>query len=132
MIAGGVLMPLLWTGLCHSFMGIINPPLQRHVDWFWFIVSQAVYGLAMSIVVVRSQKVYIPPAGSGPICAVRFTGFRPGRRSPVSSPRHRTRRLCPGFASPWRPLSRFCCSASSGCDLPGRPKAVRSIAGSAE
>jgi hypothetical protein len=66
-IAGGVLMPLLWTGLCHSFMGIINPALQRHVNWFWFIVSQAVYGLAMSIVVVRTQKVYVPPAGRGPI-----------------------------------------------------------------
>ncbi len=65
-IAGGVLMPLLWTGLCHGFMGIINPPLQRHVDWFWFVVSQAVYGLAMSIVVVRTQKVIVPPAGSGP------------------------------------------------------------------
>ena len=68
-IAGGVLMPLLWTGLCHSFMGIINPPLQRHVDWLWFIVSQAVYGLAMSIVVVRTQKVYIQPAGIGPTAA---------------------------------------------------------------
>ncbi len=65
-IAGGVLMPLLWTGLCHSFMGIVNPLLQQHVDWFWFIVSQAVYGLAMSIVVVRSEKVHVPPAGSGP------------------------------------------------------------------
>ncbi len=64
-IAGGVLMPLLWSGLCHSFMGIINPALQRHVDWPWFIVSQAVYGLVMSIVVVRTQKVYIPPAGIG-------------------------------------------------------------------
>jgi hypothetical protein len=64
-IAGGVLMPLLWSGLCHGFMGIINPPLQSHVDWFWFAVSQAVYGLAMSIVVVRTQKVFIPPAGSG-------------------------------------------------------------------
>jgi hypothetical protein len=65
-IAGGVLMPLLWTGLCHGFMGIINPALQQHVEWFWFVVSQAVYGLAMSIVVVRTQKVLVPPAGSGP------------------------------------------------------------------
>ena len=24
-IAGGVLMPLLWTGLCYGFMGIVNP-----------------------------------------------------------------------------------------------------------
>ena len=66
-IAGGVLMPLLWTGLCHSFMGIVNPSLQKHVNWFWFIVSQIVYGVAMSIVVVRSEKVYIPPAGRGPL-----------------------------------------------------------------
>jgi hypothetical protein len=65
-IAGGVLMPLLWTGLCHGFMGVINPALQRHVDWLWFVVSQAVYGLAMSIVVVRTQKVRVPPAGIGP------------------------------------------------------------------
>ena len=65
-VAGGVLMPLLWSGLCHSFMGIINPALQRHVDWPWFVVSQAVYGLAMSIVVVRTQRVYIRPAGIGP------------------------------------------------------------------
>ncbi len=27
-IAGGVLMPLLWTGFCYGFMGIINPLLQ--------------------------------------------------------------------------------------------------------
>ena len=65
-IAGGVLMPLFWSGLCHGFMGIINPSLQRHVNWFWFVVSQAVYGVAMSIVVVRTQKVFVPPAGTGP------------------------------------------------------------------
>ena len=77
-IAGGVLMPLLWTGLCHGFMGIINPALQRHVDWFWFIVSQAVYGLVMSIVVVRSEKIYIPPAGSGPPEQAEVPGAGPG------------------------------------------------------
>ena len=65
-IAGGVLMPLLWSGICHGFMGIINPALQQHVNWFWFVISQAVYGLAMSIVVVRTQKVLVPPAGIGP------------------------------------------------------------------
>jgi len=64
-IAGGVLMPLLWTGLCHGFMGIINPLLQEHVNWPWFIASQVVYGLAMSIIVINSEKVPVPPAGSG-------------------------------------------------------------------
>ena len=85
-IAGGVLMPLLWTGLCHGFMGIINPPLQRHVDWLWFVVSQAVYGLAMSIVVVRTQKVRVPPAGIGPNAPPGSPGPGSRRRSLVSSP----------------------------------------------
>jgi hypothetical protein len=65
-IAGGVLMPLLWTGFCYAFMGIINPLLQQHVSWPWFIASQVVYGLVMSLVVIRIQKVPVPPVGSGP------------------------------------------------------------------
>ena len=65
-IAGGVLMPLLWTGLCYGFMGIINPLLGEHVNWPWFIASQVVYGLAMSIVVINSEKVPIAPVGEGP------------------------------------------------------------------
>ena len=65
-VAGGVLMPLLWTGLCYGFMGIVNPVLQRYVNWPWFIASQVVYGLAMSIVVINSEKVPAPPVGSGP------------------------------------------------------------------
>ncbi len=65
-IAGGVLMPLLWTGLCHGFMGIIDPLLKQHVNWPWFIASQVVYGLAMSAVVVSTEKVPAAPVGRGP------------------------------------------------------------------
>src|SRR5262249_19885185 len=65
-IAGGGLMPLFCTGRCYGFIGIINPLLQEHVNWLWFIVSQVVYGLAMSVVVIRSEKVAVPPAGPGP------------------------------------------------------------------
>jgi hypothetical protein len=81
-IAGGVLMPFLWSGLCHGFMGIINPSLQRHVNWFWFIISQIVYGLAMSIVVVRSQKVQVPPVGSGPLAPPAIPASSPGGGNP--------------------------------------------------
>jgi hypothetical protein len=63
--AGGVLMPLLWTGLCYGFMGIADPLLERYVNWPWFIASQFVYGLAMSLVVINSQKVPVPPVGGG-------------------------------------------------------------------
>ena len=65
-IAGGLLMPLLWTGLCHGFMGIINPLLQEYVNWPWFIASQVVYGLAMSVVVIRTEKVPAAQVAGGP------------------------------------------------------------------
>src|SRR5262245_29286672 len=59
---GGLLMPLLWTGASYGFMGILNPTLQQHVDWPWFIVSQFVFGVAAAVVVIRTQQVYIPAA----------------------------------------------------------------------
>jgi hypothetical protein len=63
---GGLVMPLLWTALSYGLMGVVNPVLQELVDWPWFIVSQFVFGLVAAIVVVRSEEVYITPAGPGP------------------------------------------------------------------
>lgn len=63
---GGLLMPLLWTAVSYGLMGVVNPILQERVDWPWFIASQFVFGLATAIVVDRSEKIYIPPAGRGP------------------------------------------------------------------
>jgi hypothetical protein len=63
---GSLLMPMLWTGMSFGLMGVVNPVLQRSVDWPWFIVSQFIFGLAASIVVVRSESIPVPPAGSGP------------------------------------------------------------------
>jgi hypothetical protein len=82
LIAGGVLMPLLWTGFCYGFMGIINPLLQEHVSWPWFITSQVVYGLVMSFVVIQIHKVPVPPVGSGPSTPVGSpdAGQRGGQR----------------------------------------------------
>jgi hypothetical protein len=63
---GGLVMPLLWTGLSYGLMGVVNPTLQRVVEWPWFIASQFVFGVVAAIVVVRSVEVHIPPAGRGP------------------------------------------------------------------
>ena len=66
---GGLLMPLLWTAVSYGLMGVVNPELQdnfqRLSSWPWFIVSQFVFGIASAIVVVRSEEVYVPPAGAG-------------------------------------------------------------------
>jgi hypothetical protein len=66
MVWGGLIMPLLWTASSYALMGVVNPLLQHHVDWPWFIASQFVFGVIASMVVVRSQMVYTEPAGAGP------------------------------------------------------------------
>jgi hypothetical protein len=63
-IAGGVVVPLLWSGLSYGLMGVANPALQAHVDWLWFAVSQLVFGLVTVAVVLRSERVAVAPAGS--------------------------------------------------------------------
>jgi uncharacterized membrane protein YagU involved in acid resistance len=62
---GGLLLPLLWTATSHSLMGVVNPLLQKRVDWPWFVISQFVFGVVTAIVVLRSEKVYIAPIGRG-------------------------------------------------------------------
>lgn len=62
---GGLVMPLLWSGICYGLIGTINPVMEQHVDWRFFLASQIVYGVAASIVVEASEKVHIPPAGGG-------------------------------------------------------------------
>jgi hypothetical protein len=62
---GGLVLPLLWTGTAYGLMGVVNPVLQERVDWAWFIASQFVFGVAAAVVVLRSETIHIPPAGSG-------------------------------------------------------------------
>jgi hypothetical protein len=63
---GGLVLPMLWTGSSYGLMGVVNPVLRERVDWPWFIFSQFVFGVAAAIVVVRSEMIHVPPAGSGP------------------------------------------------------------------
>jgi hypothetical protein len=63
---GALLMPVLWTSFSFSLMDVVNPVLARRVDWPWFVASQFVFGLTASVVVARSQKIIVPPAGRGP------------------------------------------------------------------
>lgn len=56
-LLGGILAPVLWTGILHSFMGVINPTLADHIAWGWFLVSQVVYGVTAGIVVSRQERI---------------------------------------------------------------------------
>jgi hypothetical protein len=56
-LLGGVLAPLAWTGLLYSGMGIINPALNAHIAWGWFMASQVVFGVVAGLVVARGEKI---------------------------------------------------------------------------
>lgn len=70
---GGLLLPLLWTATSHSLMGVVNPLLQQRVDWPWFVVSQFVFGVVAAVVIVRSEKIPVTPAGQGPMQLADFS-----------------------------------------------------------
>ena len=48
---GGVVAPLLWTGLLWATLELINPMLDARIDWRWFIASQVAFGLAAGCVI---------------------------------------------------------------------------------
>jgi hypothetical protein len=56
-LLGGLIAPILWTGLLHSILGLINPLLNERIDWRWFIASQFAFGIVAGLVVVRQARV---------------------------------------------------------------------------
>lgn len=56
-LLGGLIAPLLWTGLLHSILGIVNPVLNQRIHWTWFVASQVAFGIVAGIVVTRQEKI---------------------------------------------------------------------------
>jgi len=58
-LLGGLIAPILWTGLIHSILGLIDPLLNQLISWPWFIASQFAFGLVAGLVVVRQSRVRV-------------------------------------------------------------------------
>jgi hypothetical protein len=56
-LLGGIVAPLLWTGLLHSTLGIINPGFNARIAWGWFALSQVVFGIVAGIVVAKEGRI---------------------------------------------------------------------------
>jgi hypothetical protein len=56
-LLGGLIAPILWSGLIHSFVELIDPILNQEIDWVWFVLSQVGFGIVAGIVVSRQQRV---------------------------------------------------------------------------
>jgi hypothetical protein len=56
-LLGGFVAPVLWSGLMHSILGIVNPVLNQRIDWLWFVISQVGFGIVAGIVVSRQERI---------------------------------------------------------------------------
>ena len=55
-VLGGLIAPVLWSGLLYTILGLLNPLLASHIDWLWFIASQVAFGVVAGLVVVRQAS----------------------------------------------------------------------------
>jgi len=74
-ILGGLIAPVLWSGLLYSILDILNPLLASRIDWFWFMASQVAFGVVAGLVVLRQER--IPTSENLPF-AVRAGVDAPG------------------------------------------------------
>src|SRR5215472_14296139 len=56
-VLGGLIAPVLWSGLLYSIMELLNPLLASRINWFWFMASQIAFGVVAGIVVVGQHRV---------------------------------------------------------------------------
>ena len=55
-VLGGLIAPVLWSALIYTILGLLNPTLASHVDWYWFVASQVGFGIVAGLVVVRQSR----------------------------------------------------------------------------
>lgn len=56
-LLGGIVAPVLWTGLLHSALGIVNPFLQQKIDWWSFAASQVIFGMVAGYTVAKLGRI---------------------------------------------------------------------------
>ncbi len=55
-LLGGLIVPALWSGLLYFMLSLLNPLLQSHIDWLWFVASQVAFGVVAGLVVIRQPR----------------------------------------------------------------------------
>jgi hypothetical protein len=59
-LTAGILVPLFFTAIVYSALGVVSPILNQRIDWFWFVASQVTFGLVCGFVVNLQEKVRTP------------------------------------------------------------------------
>ena len=56
-LLGGILAPLVWTGLLYNILDIVDPILNQRIHWGWFLASQVGFGVVAGLVVLRQVRI---------------------------------------------------------------------------
>ena len=56
-LLGGLIAPIMWSGLLYSSLDIINPVMNQRISWLWFVLSQVGFGIVAGLVVSRQQRI---------------------------------------------------------------------------
>jgi hypothetical protein len=80
-LLGGLVAPLLWTGLIYGVLAFINPVMNQRIDWRWFVLSQIGFGIVAGLVVAVQERM---PTRQGVPLAIRM-----GIEAPGLVPEHR-------------------------------------------
>jgi hypothetical protein len=56
-VLGGLIAPILWSGLLYTMLNLLNPLLESRIHWGWFIASQVAFGVVAGLVVMRQSRV---------------------------------------------------------------------------
>ncbi len=77
-LLGGVIAPVLWSGMVHGTLGIVNPLLDQRISWPWFLASQIAFGLMAGWVVILHHRVRLRQVTPLVLRAgIEATGLRP-------------------------------------------------------
>jgi hypothetical protein len=57
MVLGGLIVPVLWSGLLYPMLNLLNPLLASRIDWLWFAASQVAFGVVAGAVVIRASPI---------------------------------------------------------------------------
>jgi len=83
-VLGGLVVPVLWSGLLHPTLNLLNPLLADRIDWFWFLASQVAFGFVAGAVVLRQFPM---PTVENVSLALRAGIEAPGTISPKGDTR---------------------------------------------
>lgn len=85
-LLGGIIAPILWSGLLYSVLGLLNPLLDQKIDWWWFVASQFAFGIVAGLVVARQTRIrtqqVMPFFMRAGFEAPGLTGERPDKDAP--------------------------------------------------